>query len=418
MPDIDSMIDDANGLFKKGKRKKALAAYQEAARQAPESERAHCGVAFALMMAGRFDEASESAQKIARMRPGAAYAYGVMGAALERAGRRGDALACYEKVLEMDPDYEVAGFKVALMMILEGRKEEGNRRFDAVAGDPEDPDFARIKGVAEMARDMIGKDDKAAEVASILSPGVTEMGSILFGENPSSAVLVADRDSADYEEKEAAARISARMRANEFMARADSLAVSGRFSDAAKAVDKVLNADPDYPGAHSIKAGMLSKAGRFAEAVECMDEVIKRSTEPEASMGSKGMMLEKLGRYDEAAECYDRIIEMKPGEITAYYLKCGLLARAGDADGLAECYRAALAAEPSDKEGRAAGKAMRAEYRRLCRHTKAAGSAAEGLARFARDGGVELQPVWGRKGEGPPVRKRARASRMRAGRRR
>ena len=230
--------------------------------------------------------------------------------------------------------------------------------------------------------------------------------------------MMAKKDSANDEDLKVMTRIAARMKADELMGRADSLAGSGRFDEAVKAVDKVLNADPDYPGAHSIKAGMLARAGRFAEAVACMYEVIERSTEPEASMGSKGMMLEKLGRYDEAAECYDRIIEMKPGEITAYYLKCSLLARAGDADGLAECYRAALAAEPSDKEGRAAAKAMRAEYRRLCRHTKEAGSAAEGLDRFARDGGVELQPVWGRKGDGPPVRKRARASRMRAGRRR
>ena len=370
-------IDAANALLRDQKPKEALAIYEKIVKKTPDDELGYCGVIFSLLALDRPKDALAYIKKLTRLIPDEAYPHGAMGVAMEMAGREKEALAHYGKMLKIDPDNIVACIRKATILYKAGRHKESRECIDECINSD------MPKGYADMSKIFSEKIDELMDVIksgikdspNYAMPVLDEMVDILFGEGqePESSIEVA-----------------------QLMHRADHLAGEGKHKEAAEILDEVIKDHPDDANVHSLKGMQLVEAGMHKEAIACVDEVLRIKPDAADDLGVKAMLLERVGSRDEALACYDRLIEVHPGETAAYHLKCSLLAEAGDAEGVAECYREALESKPSDREGAAAKKEMRAEYRELERCVKAAGSMEAGLARFMKKGGVERQPIWGR----------------------
>lgn len=395
MRDIDAAIDEANDLFYREKFKKALAIYEDVVKESPDDERGYCGAILSLLSLERPDDALARIDALIRLVPDEAYPHGVMGTIMEVEERVQDALACYDRMLRIDPADSEALLRKAVLLHGAGREKEAEECIEKLAASASEDEIDALAGSLDGAT-----DEESDEGPDYGMPSLQEMIGILTD--------------GDLEEIEVDAE------STELMGLANELAGEGKHGEAAAVVGRVIEKNPSYTDAHSIKAMLLVEDGRYEEAIACVDAVLRAKPDEAADLGVKAMLLERVGRRDEAAACYDRLIEAHPGETSAYYLKCSMLAEAGDAEGVAECYRAAMRSEPSDSEGKAAKKAMRSEYRKLERCTKEAGSMEGGFAKFMKKTGVKKQPLWGRgPGKGGAGRKiRKIGGRLRGGRRR
>ena len=56
----------------------------------------------------------------------------------------------------------------------------------------------------------------------------------------------------------------------------------------------------------------LYKLGKFEEAIKCYDEVLNIDPKDIDALNNKGIALGKLGKLDEAIKCYDKASKINP----------------------------------------------------------------------------------------------------------
>ena len=77
------------------------------------------------------------------------------------------------------------------------------------------------------------------------------------------------------------------------------------------------------------KAYKLFNQGKYQEALKCYDEILETdSTYTDAWFG-KGVVLGEYGRHHEALEAYDKALELDPEYIDVWYNKALLLGEFG-----------------------------------------------------------------------------------------
>ena len=179
MAGAEEIIDGANRLLFKD-RDAALRMYEKAMRLEPDSERAYCGKALALMFSKRDEDAAACMRDMLSVRPGTAYAHGFMGASVEHIGKNREALACYERMLEIEPGDVAARFRRECVRGVIDSKGNQIGMLKSVLFETDDP--AAIKTQQAIQSVLFrGKDVKlSGKEAAIMTPGLAQMIDILF----------------------------------------------------------------------------------------------------------------------------------------------------------------------------------------------------------------------------------------------
>lgn len=104
----------------------------------------------------------------------------------------------------------------------------------------------------------------------------------------------------------------------------------GDWQNAARCLEKAIEADPDRPDAYGNLGGVLIALDRPEEALERFDEAVRRgSARGEAIRYGRAMALSDLGRTDEAVDEAAEAARVAPGSTTAWAVLAEV-ARRGD----------------------------------------------------------------------------------------
>jgi tetratricopeptide (TPR) repeat protein len=122
--DFYRLSDAAWDLSKKGRSEEAIAAWNEALKLSPESDKAHNNVGLLLVGVGRFEEAIPHFEKTLKVNPEYPAAHSNLGAALAGIGKFDDALAEFKKAVTVDPDSAEANNNLGRALARTGNLDE------------------------------------------------------------------------------------------------------------------------------------------------------------------------------------------------------------------------------------------------------------------------------------------------------
>jgi tetratricopeptide (TPR) repeat protein len=86
----------------------------------------------------------------------------------------------------------------------------------------------------------------------------------------------------------------------------------GKYEEALKLFDEVLEFNPDYNDVYLSKAITFMQMGRFDESREAYDITIRRDENYAAAYANRGILNDRTGRFEEAIIDYRRAIELNP----------------------------------------------------------------------------------------------------------
>ncbi len=112
-------------LVRQGKVEEAITRFEKAIGLDPGLAMAHNNLGNALKEKGEFDGAAACLRRAIELDPNLAVVHSNLGTVYKSLGRLDDALACHEKALELEPDFGRARFHRALLLLAQGRFEEG-----------------------------------------------------------------------------------------------------------------------------------------------------------------------------------------------------------------------------------------------------------------------------------------------------
>jgi serine/threonine protein kinase len=87
----------------------------------------------------------------------------------------------------------------------------------------------------------------------------------------------------------------------------------GRYEEAIRCYDRVIESSPRDARTWCNKGVSLGFLGRLEEAIGCYDRALEFDPRNTATWISKGFSLRLLGRFEEAMRCYDKAIELDLG---------------------------------------------------------------------------------------------------------
>jgi tetratricopeptide (TPR) repeat protein len=123
--------------------------------------------------------------------------------------------------------------------------------------------------------------------------------------------------------------------------RAADLLCRGRYRDSAEKFSAIANRSAGIAGAHA-----LDLVGRFEEALRCCDRVLEEDPGDPDGWFMRGVVLFHLGRFHESSESYDRSLAIDPGRAEAWYGKGNNHYQLGNFSVSADCFAQALRIDP------------------------------------------------------------------------
>ena len=91
-----------------------------------------------------------------------------------------------------------------------------------------------------------------------------------------------------------------------------SLSNLGKYEEAIKSYDKVLEIDPDSLYVCNSKGSALNYLGKYEEAVKSYDRALEIDPNIIVAWYNRGLSLSNLGKYEEAIKSYDKVLEIDP----------------------------------------------------------------------------------------------------------
>jgi tetratricopeptide (TPR) repeat protein len=112
-------------LVRQGKIDDAVARFEKAIGLDPSLAMAHNNLGNALKEKGDFEAAAACLRRALELDPAPAEVHSNLGTIYKSLGRLDDALACHARALELKPDFDRARFHRALLLLAQGRFEDG-----------------------------------------------------------------------------------------------------------------------------------------------------------------------------------------------------------------------------------------------------------------------------------------------------
>ena len=131
------------------------------------------------------------------------------------------------------------------------------------------------------------------------------------------------------------------------LTKGNELSNQGKYGEAIKCFEKVLELEPEDPTAITYKGIALADLGRESESMQCFDSLLESDPNDQATINNKAQALSRLGKLDEALELYDKIIEINPNYEKAYYNKGLIFQEREKLDEALELYDKALEINPN-----------------------------------------------------------------------
>jgi len=133
------------------------------------------------------------------------------------------------------------------------------------------------------------------------------------------------------------------------------LEMLGKYKDALKVYDLVINLDPKNPDVWNAKGNLLSELKRTDEALICYDKALELCLDdsPDAtSLNRKGNALLELGRFEEAVQCYEEALNLDDKNDIFWSNKGVALMELNKYEAAADCFKTALMINPKNDDAR------------------------------------------------------------------
>lgn len=121
------------------------------------------------------------------------------------------------------------------------------------------------------------------------------------------------------------------------------------FSEANRALDRILQDSPGDPTVWLYKGSTLFKTGNYEFALQCFDRATKIEPENATAWLNKGIVLFWMERYDEAIRALNTTLDLDPEEAGASYYKACCRANTQDPEGALSDLRSAIEKDPALK---------------------------------------------------------------------
>lgn len=113
----ESLVTEAEDLFKKGKLSQSIDAYQAAINASPQTPALYIAVARIQVWSGKYEEAKANAENAILLSPDNSMAHAVRAWALDFLGKNSDAMGEIDKAIELDPNNAIAhAYRVEILI--------------------------------------------------------------------------------------------------------------------------------------------------------------------------------------------------------------------------------------------------------------------------------------------------------------
>ena len=123
-PELSLQLDQARDCRRQGRLSEALALFEDALQQRPDSPRGHAGYAFTLVQVGRIEEAIEAYREALRLRPDFPKAWAGLGEAYQSAGCLEPAIEAFENARRLNGGEDSDDARVYLLNMDPSRTPE------------------------------------------------------------------------------------------------------------------------------------------------------------------------------------------------------------------------------------------------------------------------------------------------------
>mgnify|MGYP003953699299 CR=1 FL=1 len=139
----------------------------------------------------------------------------------------------------------------------------------------------------------------------------------------------------------------------------NALVKDGKYEDAIKCYDKVLEIDPNYVKAWTNKSNALLELGRYEDAIVCSDNALKINLHdafmPQSqfdrilvyNLVNKSKALLELGRDEDAIVCSDKALKIDPNYVDAWFWKAYVLGKNDKHEDAIKCWDELLEIDPN-----------------------------------------------------------------------
>lgn len=129
---------------------------------------------------------------------------------------------------------------------------------------------------------------------------------------------------------------------------AEELFNQGKYEEAIKNYNKIIEIDSDFFKAWLSKGLALQNLGKNEEAIICYDKCIEMNPRNSWPWNNKGSALISLGKYNEAIRFLDKSIEIAPKNSLAWSNKGAALRYLGKFEDAIECFDKCIELRPRD----------------------------------------------------------------------
>ncbi|MBK6795123.1 MAG: tetratricopeptide repeat protein [Anaerolineales bacterium] len=300
----ETLIAEAEGLFKQGKLLPAIDAYQQAVVSQPENPATHIMLARTLAFAGKYKEAQISAEDALLLNPSNSMAHAVRGWALNFQGEYLEAESSIKRALELDPNNALA--HAYYVEILIDSYYSGLGSFDGIE-----------KAIEE------------SKVAQALAPDLIET------HRARGYILEA---TGNYEEAireyEAAIAINANI-ADLYLAMGRNYRILGIYD---KAVDSFTRADalnPEDPNPDLLLSRTYATIGEYGKAMQFAESAVTNNPADTNLRGNLGVMYYRNAYWTEAIQELSYVVK---GGLSQDGIEMEVINLVPDAPRIAEYY--------------------------------------------------------------------------------
>ncbi len=395
-----------------------LAALEQLVADHPTTARAYASRALARMSRGDHEGALADSERIVELEPNAAWAWNDRANCLRTDERLDEALASYDRCLELDPDRaESRMFRGWILHRLD-RHERALEDLDrAVAALPDDSPALEFRSRVLAALHRLDPALEDADRAIAISPDRPELfrlrGMILgrlgrlvearvafdraIALGGETARLLADRtqlhlSAGEHEAARATAdRAVALGGADGLIARAAVLARTGDFEGALADTERAIELEPGVVSHRFERAGLLRRLGRRSDSLAEWNRVVEASPSDFGAYANRAIAHHELRDLTEALADADCALELAPHHAGVHMIRSGILVSSGDDAGALASLDRAVELDPA--HGSAFSR--RAEVRsRMGDHEGALADADRAVALAPRDFEIWSVRAW------------------------
>lgn len=286
-----------------------LSIWSDTAEKIPTNARAHNNLGQALFRAGRIKDAVAAYQAALRLQPNYPETHYNLGVAFARLDALAEAIIHYEAALKLQPVYPAAHNNFANTLVKVGRMEDALTHYAEALR--QDPAFAEAHGnwgnaLLQLGRaeESLAKFARALELKPGSADGLYNLGNAYAALGRMAEALEKYREAIAVRPDYAEAHVNA----------GNVLLQLNRLQEAVGSYERAVALRPELAAARFNLASVLLDLERWTEAIPHLEAALRLNPGGLDSRRALGFALAKLGRRREAIEHYEAVLKGEPGD--------------------------------------------------------------------------------------------------------